>query len=281
MLPPLKSLHNIPKTSLEYPQTIPKVTQEEADDEEESEEEYVEEDVGGPEELEESEAEQLQPSDELVERSEESEAELLQPADELVERPEGEMYREDESAMGMGEEATLQDKVAMEDMSPAERYSEQGRYFGGVNCSVPRVDLLANLIRWIASARAEIGTEQFATFLEVYGISGHLTQEFKEVILHLAETAETPPPGSSSADTWSRLMLELHGILTGGEGPLHPVKPVWLESAGKLSPVEPEPKVQAVKEKPKETPLKLKLVVTGADGSDREICLNLSPEEGK
>src|ERR1035437_3228886 len=55
-----------------------------------------------------------------------------------------------------------------------------------------QVNLLANLIRWVASAKKEIGIEQLPVFLNVYAITGKLSPEMKDVILHLAEVATDP-----------------------------------------------------------------------------------------
>ncbi len=144
--------------------------------------------------------------------------------------------------------------------------------------SAPRVNMLSNLIRWVSNAKREIGEEQLASFLEVYGISGHLSPELKEVILHLVEITEPSSEDASTAEIWSKLILELHGILTGGDTPMHVVKPLWddaseeaqLEEAGVAGSVAPD--------RPEEKPLKLKLVFTNGDGKEREFSLNLDPE---
>lgn len=143
-----------------------------------------------------------------------------------------------------------------------------------VDQSTPRVNLLSNLIRWVANAKKEVGTEQLTTFLEVYGISGHLSPELKEIILHLVEITEPSSADASAADIWSRLILELHGILTGGDAPLHIVKPLWTGDEGGA---ETEDKPE---EKPGDKPLKLKLMLSGG-GTDREFSIDLNPEAGR
>jgi hypothetical protein len=50
-----------------------------------------------------------------------------------------------------------------------------------------QINLLANLIRWVSTAKREIGSEQLPIFLDVYALGGSLSREIKEVILHLAE----------------------------------------------------------------------------------------------
>lgn len=134
--------------------------------------------------------------------------------------------------------------------------------------AVPPVNLLANLMRWVACAKREIGPDQLTTFLEVYGISGHLSQELKDIILHLSEITQTSgePVDAVMADKWSQLMLELHGILSG-TGALRP---------GGMWGSVPKPK-----EKPKDKPTRLKLVLAGDDGKDKEFSLDLKPNDSK
>lgn len=84
--------------------------------------------------------------------------------------------------------------------------------------SMLQANQLPNLIRWVSVAKREIGSAQLPTFLEAYGVRGHLSSEMKEVILHLAVVVSEQPSDASPADVWSRLTLELHGILTDGSG---------------------------------------------------------------
>ena len=114
------------------------------------------------------------------------------------------------------------------------------------------------------------------TFLEVYGISGHLSPELKEVILHLVEITEQQATDANAAEIWSQLTLELHGILTGGDAPLHLVKPLWSDDESEALPNETE----AEEDKPKYKPIKLKLVFPNDDGTEREFNIDLSPEAG-
>jgi hypothetical protein len=140
----------------------------------------------------------------------------------------------------------------------------------------PKVNMLANLISWVAKAKKEIGYDQLATFLEVYGISGHLSSELKEVILDLAEITAEKPEVVSNPEVWSQAMLSLHGILTGGDAPLHPVVPFSVETSEEELLDEDE---STEEEEPKEQPLKLKLVFPNGDGKSKEFCINLTPEE--
>ncbi len=139
--------------------------------------------------------------------------------------------------------------------------------------AIPKVNMLANLITWISRAKKEIGTEQLPVFLEVYGISGHLSPELKEIILHLAEISADRPDGINAAEVWGQSMLSLHGILTGGDAPLHPVIP-------SLSEEEPQEEEEIIEvDKAKESPVKLKLVFPNGDGKNKEFCIDLNPEE--
>jgi hypothetical protein len=141
--------------------------------------------------------------------------------------------------------------------------------------NTPRVNMLANLITWVARAKKEIGYEQLPNFLEVYGLSGHLSPEMKEVILHFAEIAVERPDTAGSADIWSQSMLSLHGILTGGDAPLHPAIPAWTRSTAE----EPaDEKEEPVEEDGPRAPVKLKLVFPDGKGSEKEFCLHLTPE---
>ena len=159
---------------------------------------------------------------------------------------------------------------------------EEPMEYGNINTEVisqstPKVNLLANIIQWIARAKKEIGKEQLPTFLEVYGISGHLSPELKEMILHLADITSEQPEAVNAAEVWGQSMLSLHGILTGGDAPLHPVKPFWDDGNNEIQPNEDEiTEVEAVK--PKDIPVKLKLVFPNGDGKSKEFCIDLNPE---
>lgn len=94
-----------------------------------------------------------------------------------------------------------------------------------LDMSVPKVNLLANLISWSSIARKEIGSDQLPALLEVYGISGNLSPDVKDIILHLAEVTADKASETSTAESWSNSILSLHGILTGNDAPLNTVQP--------------------------------------------------------
>jgi hypothetical protein len=164
----------------------------------------------------------------------------------------------DEPAAAPSEEEVPMDYVTAADNSPA----------------TPRINMLANLITWVARAKHDIGLEQLATFLEVYGLSGHLSPELKEVILHFAEITSEHPDAPGSAEVWSQAMLSLHGILTGGDAPLHPAIPAWARPAAE----EPAPEAEELIEVDR-PPVKLKLVFPDGDGKSKEYSLDLLPEK--
>ena len=141
--------------------------------------------------------------------------------------------------------------------------------------SPPKVNLLANLMHWVNKTKNEIGIEQLPIFLEVYGISGHLSPDLKELIMHMAEISPEKAEEENNAETWSRAMLSLHGILTGGDAPLHPVRSFWPEEDAEP---EEEPADEAETEQPEDAPFKLKLVLPGSNGGSQEYCLDLKPE---
>jgi hypothetical protein len=149
---------------------------------------------------------------------------------------------------------------------------------GEAGLATPKVNMLANLIAWVAKAKKEIGYDQLPTFLEVYGISGHLSLELKEVIMQLAQITAERPEVANDPEIWSQAMLSLHGILTGGEAPLHRVLLFPADSDEEIPPDEEE---EAAEETPEETPIKLKLVFPTGDGKSKEFCINLTPEEEK
>jgi hypothetical protein len=138
----------------------------------------------------------------------------------------------------------------------------------------PRVNLLANLITWVARAEKEIGHDQIPAFLEVYGMSGHLTEELKEAILHLSEIAAESQNENSQAETWSQSLLSLHGILTGGDAPSKTLKPRLHNYEAESSKNTP---AENTLENTMEMPVKMKLVFSGDNGDGKEYCIDLRP----
>ena len=195
--------------------------------------------------------------------------------------PASELLSEEEPLEEEGEEEPgEQDEYLMPEselLTEEEQQMERGKINTEVSQSTPKVNLLANLIQWVSRAKKEIGSEELPIFLEVYGISGHMSPELKEVILHMADVASDQPEDVKTAEIWSQSMLSLHGILTGGNAPLYPVKPLWNDGGGEIQLSEDEV-TESEADKSKDMPLKLKLVFPNGDGKSQEFCINLNPE---
>ena len=221
---------------------------------------------------------ELPQEEELAERDELPQEEEVMERDELPQEEEV-MERDETFVPGQGvtpeDELVEQDEPFVSESELPEQQMEYGKINEEVSQSIPQVNLLANLIRWVSSAKKEIGSEQLPTLLEVYGISGHLAPELKEVIMHLADIASEQSTDANAAEIWSRLISELHGILTGGDAPLHPVRPFWSDDGGEIQPSE----IEAEENKPIDKPLKLRLVFSNGESTDKEFCINLNPED--
>ncbi|MFC1990930.1 hypothetical protein ACFLU9_02110 [Chloroflexota bacterium] len=188
--------------------------------------------------------------------------------------PESELLREEDTEQSS--QPFISGSGMPEQQIEYRQIDEEGRQ------STPPVNLLTNLTHWVANSKKEIGSEQLPTFLEIYGITGHLTPELKDLIMHMAEITSVQTAEPSAAEIWSKLMLELHGILTGGDAPLHPAKPFWNETVDdiQLDDIQPDDtKMEEVR--PKDKPLKLKLVLSKGDDEEKEFCIDLSPEESE
>jgi hypothetical protein len=218
--------------------------------------------------------------EELVDSHENLETESeLPPEDESINQdenpePEASLLSQDEAGEPLEQDGSFLpgSELSVEE-EPSMEYEKINNELGK---SIPKVNLMANLINWVARAKREIGDEQLPTFLEVYGISGHLSPELKDVIMSLSELASEPPEDATNkAEIWSQSMLSLHGVLTGGDAPLHPIKPSWNEVTSEVEPSEEE--IIEV-DKAKETPIKLKLVLPNGDGNSKEYCIDLAPE---
>jgi hypothetical protein len=209
--------------------------------------------------------EEISPEDNLLTPDDEE----LAPEDTLS-APEEIIEDEPEEPLPIEPEMCEEGEEPMQEEQPM----QYDRTIDDMNLSVPKVNMLANLINWVARANKEIGRDQIPTFLEVYGISGYLSQELKDVIIRLSEITEEDSEGSSSTEIWSQAMLLLHGILTGGDAPMHPVIPSW-NNEDKLTAEEEIIEVDKSKEK---SSIKLKLVLPDEDGESKEFCINLTPE---
>jgi hypothetical protein len=210
--------------------------------------------------------------EELPDESLMNEDESLNPEDELLPEEEAGENEEPDTSDEQDEAMTPESELPIEEEQPM----EYDRTTTEESQSIPKVNMLANLINWVARARKEIGHEQLPVFLEVYGVSGHLSPELKEAIIHLSEISKEQPEAASTAEVWSQCMLALHGILTGGDAPLHPIITSWTGAADETPAMEEE--IIEV-DKQKEKPIKLKLVFPSGDGKSKEFCIDLKPED--
>lgn len=115
-----------------------------------------------------------------------------------------------------GEEAEEEKAKEASDDDGLRETGKEEKMIGDARGSILQANQLPNLIRWVSAAKREIGSAQLPTFLEAYSVRGYLTPAMKEIILHLAVVVAEGSAEPSSADVWSRLTLELHGILSDG-----------------------------------------------------------------
>ncbi|MBI2868679.1 MAG: hypothetical protein HYX96_02495 [Chloroflexi bacterium] len=130
---------------------------------------------------------------------------------------------------------------------------------GELNGAAARANVLANLISWVSAAKKEIGQEQLPEFLDVYGSIGQLSPELRQLILRLSGVVDDEFCISSS--NRSRLILELHGILSGASLPVVPLR----NSNGRGQTVDKGA-----------APASLKLMVSDGSGNNNEFTLNLA-----
>jgi len=212
--------------------------------------------------------------DELPDEAEEEDEEDTLPEDTLEPEDEPDESEEDENTEDDNDELTEEEpELPLEEVQPME--SDQA--MNDINRGIPKVNMLANLINWVARARQEIGYEQLPALLEVYGTSGHLSPELKDIIIHLAEIIKDNSEVATESEIWSESILSLHGILTGGDAPLNPVLPSWVDISDEAESLVEEDIIEV--DKTKEKQAKLKLVFPGGNGKSKEYCINLTPEE--
>jgi hypothetical protein len=125
--------------------------------------------------------------------------------------------------------------------------------------------------------------EEIILCLELNSLDGQLPAELKEKIHRLTEIILRQATNASKADIWSQLLLELHGILTGGGTSLHAIA-----AAGETGTLqdkkegEPGEEKKAEKTEAKATeeeasrnvlPARLRLVLPFGNGSEQEVDL--------
>jgi hypothetical protein len=131
-------------------------------------------------------------------------------------------------------------------------------------------------------------TEEIALCMEINSLAGQLPPEYKEKLRRLTDLILRQSVYANKADVWSQLLLELHGILTGGGRSLQPLvvnKDTWKEdteedrveipeesaceeeSAGAVNEVEEISKPRRAK------PARLRLVLPVDGGAEQELDL--------
>jgi len=178
-----------------------------------------------------------------------------------------------DDSLSSPETSELEEQQADLEQPEEEKMKQEGE----MGQPVPQVNLLANLIRWVSAAKKEIGSEQLSAFLEVYSVTGCLSAESKEVIQFVASIVAQQTADSDAVDIWQRLTLELHGILSGGGQPLR-----LPELSNNDETVDEEQDNTNGDGANKDKLVKLKLVLPGDNGEEKEFAITLSPDvDGK
>jgi hypothetical protein len=78
------------------------------------------------------------------------------------------------------------------------------------------MNLLSNLVYWVALAKQKVGEQRLKDILELYIKSGHSRPELRDLLLHISNLVDAAPVSvSPNTGEWVDLMFHLHGILTG------------------------------------------------------------------
>ena len=77
---------------------------------------------------------------------------------------------------------------------------------------------MAGIIKWLAWTKDLIGPEGPDRLLELYNLTFHIPPQTREMIQAAQALVPDPPqpPATASAEDSIALLLELHGILSGG-----------------------------------------------------------------
>jgi outer membrane biosynthesis protein TonB len=128
--------------------------------------------------------------------------------------------------------------------------------------------------------------EQLSTLLDVRSNSGQIPPELKESVMNLVGMMAEPAPKGKPADVWSRLILELHGIISHGDFSIPPLKNIQVSPvsepplmADKLEKPPANAAARKNKPKPQPKPMKLKLIMPVGKGQDKEFTFNLDPKK--
>jgi hypothetical protein len=134
-------------------------------------------------------------------------------------------------------------------------------------------------------------TEEIAICMEINALAGQLPPEYKEKIRRLTELVLRQTVYANKADIWSQLLLELHGILTGGGTTLQPlgllknqVKEEGEETQAELDgeqgaestgegELDEQPEIEEVPISKSVKPARLRLVLPSNNGVEQELDL--------
>ena len=123
-----------------------------------------------------------------------------------------------EPATDSSEALEPEESRSEEDMEEIDEVlSPTAERFPAAGGSTPEVNLIANLIQWVAMAKRLIGKDLLLSFLEVYGMAGATPKGLRQAITRIAEVVggdEPPANPENGPEAWSVLTLHLHGILS-------------------------------------------------------------------
>lgn len=125
--------------------------------------------------------------------------------------------------------------------------------------------------------------EQLSAMLEFRANNGQISHELKESIMNLVSLMAEPAPKGKPADVWSRLIMELHGIISYGDTPMpqfksRPGVAEW-EIPTMASRTKATPALIAKKNKPQKKPMRLKLIMPVGKGIEKEFVFHLDPKK--
>lgn len=129
-----------------------------------------------------------------------------------------------------------------------------------------------------SSEKSPVISEQITLCMEINSLSGQLPDELKKSIRHLMEILIKQTVQTNKADIWSKLLLELNGILSGNTDSLQYLITRESREAEQLKKElevleKAENSLENAQQKKTVKPAKLRLVLPGSDGSEQELDL--------
>jgi hypothetical protein len=123
--------------------------------------------------------------------------------------------------------------------------------------------------------------EQLSALLEVRASSGQISPDLKDSIMNLVSLMAEPSPKGKPADVWSRLIMELHGIIKYGDAPIPQLKLRPSAAEGKTPVMVSRTKAlpalvtKNIKAQKKPNPMRLKLIMPVGKGVEKEFVFHL------